>query len=258
MVGANRFRTWRKIAAAITMMVAAGMVGVSRAHAQISNPFPDFFQLENPLHAEATVFGGGFASDKYGTMQEGFQFEQTVTRYIGLFGRATGYQLWIGNGFESPLNPDAGAHSRLNFGRLQGGIDFAPMQNVHLFISGGHDVGDSDAYTIEGDLSSWLFVRTPHPLSLSFSAVHDYQNGVTSAEIDLQVLLLTRQKYMLLAGAGGAIYGGGFVSGLEGQSGPDLTFYYRPWGFGFSLQAGYGDAHQYAQLSVFKQFGWSD
>src|SRR5271157_4516704 len=100
----------------------------------MNNPLPDFFQFERPGHLEATMFGGGFGSDKYGTTQEGFQLEQSLTRYIGAFGRVSGYQLWIGNGFESPLNPTAGPHSRLNFGRLQGGIDFAPIQGTHLFI----------------------------------------------------------------------------------------------------------------------------
>ena len=38
--------------------------------------------------------------------------------------RATGYQLWIGKGFESPLAPGSGSFPRLNFGRFQGGADF--------------------------------------------------------------------------------------------------------------------------------------
>ncbi len=160
--------------------------------------------------------------------------------------------------FESPLDPTAGSFPRLNFGRFQGGIDFAPLRNVHLFISGGHDVGDSDASVIEGDFSSWLLVRTLHPLSFSFSALHDYQNGVTSGEVDLQAVVLSRERYLVLAGAGGAIYGGGFLTSVEGQGGPDLTFYYRPWSIGFTAQAGYGDAHQYGQVTIFKQFGWTE
>jgi hypothetical protein len=244
-------------ATALAIAIAV-VLGAAPAHAQTSNLFPDFFQLERPGHAEVTLIGGAFASDKYGSLQEGFQVEQTITRYIGLFGRVTGYQLWVGGGFQSPLDPNAGAQSRLNFGRIQGGIDFAPFQNVHLFVSAGHDVADSDAYIVEGDLSSWFLVRTRHPLSLSCSVLYDTQNRVTSASVDAQILLLTRARYMLLAGAGGAIYGGGFVTSVEGQAGPDLTFYYRPWAMGFSAQAGYGDAHQYAQLSFFKQFGWGE
>jgi len=239
------------------VIVAAIVLGARSAHAQ-AGLFPDFFELERPGHAVATTFGGGFGSDKYGTVEEGFQLEQSVTPYIGMFGRATGYQLWIGSGFLSPLNPDSGSHARLNFGRLQGGIDFAPLQNLHLFVSAGHDLADSDGWVFEADLSSWLFVRTRHPLSFSFSALYNSQNAVTSAEIDLQAVLLTRGTYMLLAGAGGAIYGGGFLSGVSGQSGPDLTFYYRPWAIGISAQAGYGDAHRYGQLAIFKQFAWHE
>jgi hypothetical protein len=81
---------------------------------------------------------------------------------------------------------------------------------------------------------------------------------VTSSEVDVQAIVLSRENYMLLAGAGGAIYGGGFITSVEGQGGPDLTWYYRPWAFGMSAQGGYGNAHQYGQLSIFKQFGWSE
>jgi hypothetical protein len=236
-------------------LVVAVLTGTAYAQA---NPWPDFFQLEQPGHAEATLFGGGFGSDKYGTIQEGFQLEQSLTRYIGVFGRASGYQLWIGQGFASPLNPTAGAQSRLNFGRFQGGIDFAPWQGTHLFVSGGHDVADSDAYIVEGDLSSWLLLHSMHPVNFSFSALHDYQNDVTSAEIDLQAIVLSKENYMVLAGGGGAVYGGGFIDSVSGQGGPDLGFYYRPWGFGVTAQAGYGVAHQYGQLSIFKQFSWTE
>jgi hypothetical protein len=34
------------------------------------------------------------------------------------------------------------------------------------------------------------------------------------------------------------------VTGAQGQGGPDLGFYYRPWQIGVSAQAGYGNAHQ--------------
>ena len=37
------------------------------------------------------------------------------------------------------------------------------------------------------------------------------------------------------------------------QGGPDLSFYYRPWALGLSGQAGYGSAHQYGQLTMYKE-----
>jgi hypothetical protein len=242
------------VVAAAAMMLA---FSASPAHAQ-PNPWPDFFQLEKPGHVEATLFGGGYVSDKYGTLQQGFQFEQSVTRYIGVFGRATGYQLWIGGGFTSPLNPNDGPHARLNFGRLQAGVDLAPFQGTHLFLSGGHDVGDSDAYVFEGDFSTWLFLHSFHPVNFSFSSAVGTQNEVSSSEVDVLAIAISRENYLLMLGGGGAIYGGGFVTGVQGQGGPDLAFYYRPWGVGFSAQAGYGNAHQYGQLSIYKQFGWTE
>src|SRR5215831_16301295 len=94
------------------------------------------------------------------------------------------------------------------------------------------------------------FIRA---LISSFSAVHNYENGVTSSSIDLQAIVRSTRKWIFMAGGGGAIYGGGFISGVEGQGGPDLGVYYRPWNVGVSVQAGYGAAHQYGQLSIYKQ-----
>jgi hypothetical protein len=239
--------------------VLAILLWAAAARAQNATFLPnDFFQLESPGHAEATPYTGGYVSDKYADVQEGFQLEQSVTRYLGVFGRATGYQMWIGGGFASPLNPNDGPWSRINFGRLQAGVDIAPLRGTHLFISGGHDVGDSDAYVVEGDFNSWMLLHSLHPVNISFSAIYGTQNKVVSSEIDVQTILLSRETYMILVGAGGAIYGNGFVSGVDGQGGPDLGFYYRPWGMGATAQAGYGAAHQYGQLTFFKQFSWTE
>ena len=133
---------------------------------------------------------------------------------------------------------------------------FTLYPGTHLYVSGGHDVADSDAFIIEGDFSSWLFLHSKHPLNGSFSTIHDYQNGVTSSEIDVNAILLSSEKYMILGGIGGAMYFGGFLTEGQGQGGPDLGFYYRPWKLGVSAQAGYGNAHQYGQLSMYKQLSW--
>ena len=227
------------------------------AHAQwFEDTYPGFFSLQSPGLLQATIFGGGFVSDKYGVLQEGVQVEQSVTPYVGFFGRATGYQLWIGQGFESPLAPGSGSFPRLNFGRFQGGTDFTISPGTHLYVSAGHDVADSDATIVEGDFSSWLFLHSRHPINGSFSSIYDWQNGVESSEIDLQAILLSTEKYMILGGVGGAMYFGGFLSNAQGQGGPDLGFYYRPWQIGVSAQAGYGNAHQYGQISMYKQLSW--
>jgi len=244
----------------ITLVIVVGLMTIAfapNAHADwFEETYPGFFKLQTPGLLQAIIFGGGFVSDKYGVVQEGAQVEQSITPYVGAFARATGYQLWIGNGFQSPLNPNGGAHARLNFGRFQGGVDFTIAQGVHLYISGGRDAGDSHANIIEGDFSGWLWLHSKHPVNLSFSSIHDYQNGVTSSEVDLQAILISTEKYMVLGGIGGAMYFGGFLSNAQGQGGPDLGFYYRPWQLGVSAQAGYGNAHQYGQISMYKQLSW--
>lgn len=230
---------------------------VPAAHAQwFDDTYPGFFSLQTPGLFQTTIFGGGYVSDKYGVLQEGVQAEQSITPYVGFFARATGYQLWIGQGFESPLAPGSGSFPRLNFGRFQGGLDFTLWPGTHLYVSGGHDVADSDATVIEGDFSSWLLLHSQHPINASFSTIYDWQNGVESSEIDVEAILLSTEKFMVLGGIGGAMYFGGFLTNTQGQGGPDLGFYYRPWQVGVSAQAGYGNAHQYGQISMYKQLSW--
>lgn len=238
-------------------VVLSALTIAPAAHAQwFDDTYPGFFSLQTPGLLQVTAFGGGYVSDKYAVVQEGTQVEQSVTPYIGVFGRATGYQLWIGGGFESPLAPGSGSFPRLNFGRFQGGLDFTLFPGTHLYVSGGHDVADSDAPLVEGDFSSWICLHSQHPLNASFSSMHDFQNGVTSTEFDLQAILLSTEKYMILGGVGGAMYNGGYLTDAQGQGGPDVGFYYRPWQLGVSAQAGYGNAHQYVQISMYKQLSW--
>ena len=248
------FRVSMTVALAV---VLSALTIAPAAHAQwFDETYPGFYSLQTPGLLQATAFAGGYVSDKYAVVQEGTQVEQSVTPYIGVFGRATGYQLWIGGGFESPLAPGSGSFPRLNFGRFQGGLDFTLFPGTHLYVSGGHDVADSDAPLVEGDFSSWICLHSQHPLNASFSSMHDFQNGVTSTEFDLQAILLSTEKYMILGGAGGAMYNGGYLTDAQGQGGPDVGFYYRPWQLGVSAQAGYGNAHQYVQISMYKQLSW--
>jgi len=239
--------------------LVAGLIGAmaatSTASAQgfFDDIYPGFFTLQSPPTMTLTLFGGGFVSDKYGDLQEGGQAEQSITPYIGAVGRISGYQLWEGQGFDNPLNPGTGHQARLNFARFQGGVDLNLYPGTHLFVFGGRDAGDSHANTIEGDFTSWWFLHSLHPINFSFSAIHNYENGVTSSSVDLQAIVTSTRRWIFLAGGGGAIYGGGFISGVEGQGGPDLGVFYRPWTVGISAQAGYGAAHQYGQISLYKQ-----
>ena len=244
-------------AAAAVVVIGFGASGVFAQYAP-NDLWPDFWQLQQPGQFSVLGFAGGYVSDKYGTIQEGFQLEQSVTRYVGVFGRLTGYQLWEGEGFDNPLAPGTGHQARLNFGRAQGGVDFNPFTGTHFFISGGKDFGDSHADIIEGDFSSWLLLHSRHPVNVSFSSMHNFQNSITSTAIDLQAVVLSRESYMVIAGAGGAWYTGGFLSGDQGQGGPDLGFYYRPWQLGLSAQAGYGSAHQYGQITMYKSLNFTE
>lgn len=243
------------MALAFGALIIAALPASSHAQNSFNDIYPDFFKIPDQGRLSTLGFLGGYGSDKYGNIQEGFQLEQSITRYIGVFGRVSGYQLWIGGGFSSPLNPGAtSAHqARLNFGRAQGGFDLNLWPGTHFFISAGKDFGDSRATVVEGDMSSWFLLHSFHPINFSFSAIHNYENGITSTEIDLQAILLSKETYLLMAGGGGAFYMGGFVSGTDGQGGPDISCYYRPWQLGFSAQAGYGSAHQYGQLTMYKE-----
>jgi hypothetical protein len=239
---------------ALGALMLVALPTTSHAQYSFNDLYPDFFKIPDQGLLTVTGFGGGYVSDKYATTQEGFQLEQSITRYVGVFGRLTGYELWIGGGFASPLDPtEAGHDARENFGRAQGGFDLNLWPGTHFFISAGHDFGDSHAVVVEGDASTWLMLHSLHPFNLSFSSVHDYENGVTSTEVDLQAILRSTEKYLVMAGAGGAFYMGGFIHGTEGQAGPDLSFFWRPLQIGFSAQGGYGSAHQYGQITMYKE-----
>ncbi len=124
---------------ALGALIIAALPASSRAQNSFNDIYPDFFKIPDQGRLSTLGFLGGYGSDKYGNIQEGFQLEQSITRYIGVFGRVSGYQLWIGGGFSSPLNPGAtSAHqARLNFGRAQGGFDLNLWPGAHFFHLGG-------------------------------------------------------------------------------------------------------------------------
>jgi hypothetical protein len=239
-------------------LIIAALPSPSRAQYGFSDVYPDFFKIPEQGRLSTLGFLGGYVSDKYGTVQEGFQLEQSITKYVGVFGRMTGYELWLGEGFDSPLAPGTGHRARLNFGRGQAGFDLNLWPGTHFFISAGRDFGNSHAVIVEGDMSSWLMLHSFHPVNFSFSSIHNYQNGVTSTEVDIQTILKSTEKYLIMAGGGGAFYMGGFIHGTDGQGGPDVSFYYRPWQMGFSAQPGYGSAHQYGQLTMYKELDFME
>src|SRR5438874_4717647 len=104
----------RKLAL-IVAAFAVTAIFVARASAAsfFDDIYPGFFTLQKPATLNLMGFGGGFVSDKYGTLQEGAQLDQSITPYIGAVARVTGYQLWEGEGFDNPLNPGTGHQARL-------------------------------------------------------------------------------------------------------------------------------------------------
>ena len=117
--------------------VAAALLFTNAVLAQTAAPPPSAasgpFTLLRPGDLSLTLFGGGYISSDYGVTEEGLQVEQSITPVIGLVGRATGYQLYIKDNFDNPLNPGRGHHSRFNFGRLQGGAGFSYRRELISF-----------------------------------------------------------------------------------------------------------------------------
>jgi hypothetical protein len=237
--------------------IAAAALALLAFHPQSrAADFSDFFELRKPGHLSLTVFASGFGSETYGTTHAGFQLEQSLTRYVSLVGRATAYQIYQGEGYNSPFVTEA--TGTRTFERLQGGVDLHPLEGVSLTVLGGQDVGNNNAPVIEGDFSGWLFLHSHHPIDLSFSSTHFYSNETTSSLIDARSIVYSTGKWILLAGGGGAIWGGGSEGKPNGQGGPDLGVFLRELHTSIDLQSGYGSSHLYGLLSVATTFGWDE
>jgi hypothetical protein len=221
-------------------------------------PRPGPFTLLSPEHVDLSVYGGGYASADYAMTEQGLQVSQSITSNIGIVGRATGYQLYIHDDFTNPLNPGTSHQSRLNFGRLQAGLDFHLSETTYVAILGGGDVGDSNAATVEGDFATWLLPQSAHPLNFAASSIYNTENKVLSSEVDARAVAYATPSYTVLIGGGGAIYAAGFVHGLLGQGGPTVGVYWPRWNLGFEVQSGYGSAKEYGEITLYKQFGWTE
>ena len=243
-------------------IIAAALLFTNAVLAQTAAPPPASasgpFTLLRPGDLSLTLFCGGYISSDYGVTEEGLQVEQSITPVIGLVGRATGYQLYIKDNFDNPLNPGRGHHPRFNFGRLQGGVDFHIGETSYLSILGGGDVADSNSASVEGDVSTWLLPHRQHPVNLAVSSIYTTENGVVANEIDLRAIAYSTESYALMLGGGGAIYAAGFVHGVSGQGGPIFSFFLSKWRAGIDMQAGYGSAQEYGEITIYKQFRWTE
>jgi len=242
---------WMRLAA----LVGAFTFGSSALlHAQGSSRF---FELENPGRLSLRLFAVGYGAEKYGTMHEGFEIDQTITPVISVIGRAAAYQVYQGTGFDSPLAP-ARRSSPRNFGLFEGGVTLSPFQAATFTLLGGQDVGDSDAPVFENDGSIWILLQSRHPVNLAYSTNHYFQNDVTNGLLDARVVAFSTGRLLLLLGAGGAIWGGGSVGQTKGQGGPDVGLFLREWRVSVDLQAGYGSSRTYGMVSFSRTFGWNE
>jgi hypothetical protein len=216
-----------------------------------------FFELETPEHLSLRLFLAGYGAEKYGATHEGFELSQTITHEVSFVGRAIAYQIYQGTGFDSPLVPSPHSAPR-DFGRFEGGLSLTPFQGTTFAFLGGEDVGDSDAPMFENDFSSWIRLQSQHPVNLAYSTSHYFGNGVTNGLIDLRTVAFSTGRWMMLIGAGGAIWGGGTVGQAKGQGGPDVGLFFRKWHLSVDLQAGYGSSRTYGTLSMSRTFGWDE
>jgi len=225
--------------------------------------YSDFLTVSEPPHLSLTIFTSGYGSDSYDMTQEGFEFEQSLTRFVGLVGRVSAYQSYRGDGYNSPFpfsDTDVFARGNpRNFGLFEGGLDLTPIEGTSVKIMGGRAVGDSNTPLIDGELSTWILFHSLHPINFS-STVTTYQEAETRnfSTMDLRTVAYSNGRLMLLAGAGGAIWGGG-GSDLQGQAGPDIGVFVNTWDAEIDVQIGYGgNPHTYGLVTVSKQFGWDE
>jgi len=146
--------------------------------------------------------------------------------YIGVVGRASGYQIYQGGGWDNPLTDHPGTRPR-KFGVFMGGLDLLPFQGTSLAILGGRDVPDSSDARIEGDFSSWIQLHSRHPINVFFSGDHFYNNGQSSGMIDVRVVMSTSRELTWLLSAAGLLWGGGSEPHVTKEFGPDLGLFFQ-------------------------------
>lgn len=241
-----------------TIVATLFALAAMRGSTALAFPYSDFLTPANPEHFSLTVFASAIgAESKYAATHEGFQLEQTLNPYASVVGRVSGYQIYQGAGWDNPLTAHPGTRPR-NFGVFLGGIDLLPFQGTSLAILGGRDVGDSDGARIEGDFSSWIMLHSRHPINVSFTGDHFYNNGQSSGMIDVRVVMSSWRELTWLLGAGGQLWGGGFEPHVMKEFGPDLGLFFRPWKTSLDFQAGYGNSHGYGTIAVSHHLGWDE
>jgi hypothetical protein len=223
-----------------------------------SETLNEAFELKRPPQLDVRLLVGGYAFEQGANTFEGFALEQTLTRYVSVVAAVSSYQFWKGTGgYDSPLTPAPKGAPR-NFVRFEGGVDLIPFQATSLTVLGGEDVGDSHAPVIEGIFSSWARIHSSHPLNFGFDSWHYYQNGASSGTYDLRTIALSAHDFLLLAGVGGAIWGGGMLPSTMTHGGPELGLFIPKWHLEVQIQSGYGTSGAYGIVTASRHFGWEE
>jgi len=239
----------------LAVVIAASIIVCARA--TYGQDLSQFFDLKSPGRFSLRLFATGYGAEKYSTAHQGLELDQSVTEGLTVVGRLSAYQVYQGTGFDNPIKPSSHSAVR-NFGRFEGGLALTPFQGTTFTVLGGEDVGDSDAPVFENNFTTWLWLQSDHPINLSYSTSHFFENGVTNGLIDIRTVVLSTGRLILLMGAGGAVWGGGTVGQAKGQGGPDVGVFLRPWRLSVDLQAGYGSSRTYGMLSVSRTFTWDE
>lgn len=118
-------RAARVLSATIFVLAATCGYGWSQSGATAASASSvassGWLRFANPPQFSLLLFGGGFLSTQYGSTQQGFQAEQSVTEYVGLVARAAAYQLYIGPMFDNPGSRAAGIRpGSISFARRSG------------------------------------------------------------------------------------------------------------------------------------------
>lgn len=238
-----------------TVIIALAVLIPARQSAHSST---DFLDLVSPPRLGLTLFAGGYGNEQYGSMHEGFELQQSVTRLFSLVARISVCQVYKGvGGYDSPLTPDSGAAVH-NFGRFLAGVDFTPFEGSSFVMLGGADVGDANAPVIEGDISQWLWTHTLYPINVSLVGTHYYNNGVTAGLYDVRAIVGSTANLLLLLGVGGAAWGGGTLPAAKAHGGLDVGIFLRSWRLNIDVQTGYGSSQTYGIVNFSRRFGWDE
>src|SRR5437588_1431395 len=104
-----------------TTTIALFVLTLLRSTAAQASTYSDLLTITRPGHLSLTISSSGYGSDSYDTTYEGFELEQSATRFLGLIARVSAYQIYHGDGFNTPF--PFGATDRFargtprNFGR---------------------------------------------------------------------------------------------------------------------------------------------